>query len=220
MISYSIVISAWARAEQPNSLEKMWVLYRCMRFDKITPDFVILSTLIAHFSRSKDFTFVQRADQFLQYLENGSFGDKSTLTPNYLHYTNLIKGYLNIGEGELACKVFLRSVEAFVVGKNKNACLDGAVLFMLLQDVAKTNVSKATTVLSIIKKYHSAGILPTVPTRSTCQMLISEWSKVSSQQYPEKASNIAKLEAMMAELPPVKQNIDSANAATEKQFEL
>jgi hypothetical protein len=208
LISYSIVISAWARADQPNSFDKMWLLYRCMRYDRITPDFVILSTLIAHFSRSNKLEFIQRADTFLQYLEKGNIGEQSTSTANYLHYTNLIKGYLSVGEGELACKVFLRSVEAVVVSKNKNASLDGAILFMLLQHVAKTNVSKATSVLYIIQKYSAAGILPLVPTRSTYQMLLAEWSKVPSQQYPDKASNIAKLGAMLAELPASDQSVD------------
>lgn len=221
VISYSIVISAWARADQPNSLEKMWLLYRCMRYGGIKPDFIILSTLIAHFSRSNKLEFIQRADKFLEYLENGNIGEQSTSTANYLHYTNVIKGYISVGEGELACKVFLRSVEAFVVSKNKNASLDGAILYMLLQDVAKTNVSKATAVLCIIQKYYKAGILPTVPTRTTYQMLLAEWSKAPSKQYPDKESNIAKLEAMLAELPASHQSVDMmSNDSNEAKLEV
>lgn len=205
VISFNIVLAAWARMsnDDSDSIAKMWSTFEQMLSDNIQPDQITMNTLIAYLTRTRVIRFIQKADNLLLTMEKM---DGNNLRPDNLHFSNVIRGWLSVGEIDNARAVLERSAHAYIKAKNRSALKDTEDLKRILQAYSKRGyVGKATGLFEEFLDFYKTGSLPFGPDFDTHVSLLGEWKK--QLDHPEQKTNIEKLEASMESLPLQKKNV-------------
>jgi hypothetical protein len=204
VISYNIVIAAWARMSSSDGdfITKMWSTYEQMISENIQPDQITMNTLIAYLTRTRVIRHIQRADNLLLTMEKMG---GNNLKPDHLHFSNVIQGWLSVGEIDNAKAVLERAAQSYIKAKNSRALKDAWDLKRILQAYNKKGyVGKATELFEEFMDFYKVGSLPFGPDLDMHVSLLKEWKK--QLEHPAQKTNIEKLETSMESLKRKEKN--------------
>ena len=131
----------------------------------------------------------------LQEMENSNRAD---LRPGPRQYTAVIKGFIEAGDVQSATLVTLRSVEAYVNGKNDGAKpLPFTFHLVATAWIKSGDLVKATMFLDKMQELHETNRIPIGPDLGTYNTLLSCWG---GSRHPKKTLYATKIQSKIAAL--------------------
>jgi pentatricopeptide repeat protein len=113
VVTYNIILQAWAKTDAPFSSNRMWKIYHRMQYRGIAPNMVTYNTLINYFTKTLEQQDLRRAEDILTALE-----EHGTLKPTKRHYYRIMKTWMDCEEYHMAEVMLDRRIAAFVSGRN------------------------------------------------------------------------------------------------------
>lgn len=113
IVTYNIILQAWAKTHAPFSSNRMWKIYDRILGRGIVPNMITYNTLILYFTRTIEGNDLVRAEQILETLEQ-----HPTLKPTSIHYYRIMKTWMDCEEYHKAEMILDRRIEAYISGRN------------------------------------------------------------------------------------------------------
>jgi hypothetical protein len=174
---YTTLIQAWANSDIPNAMDGMWRTYLRMVAYGIKPNIVTFSILLKCLSKSSVPAFVKKSETILMAMHNS--GDVETF-PDHLHFSLVIRGFLDLGEIDSAERVLMVGVRAYVDGENVAAHPNSQIIDAVVQGwISKDDLERAHTLMSELQKMKDDKVIPMGPHRDTYQSLLDAFKKSS-----------------------------------------
>jgi hypothetical protein len=218
LYSYSRVIAAWARSDDPDASNQIWKLYQWMIYDKqLVLNMVCYNKILAFFAKTNHVTDLYRAVQVLQAMEQQrpsvslsattSPGNKeddvdrnnaaispsnpSPVQPDFSHYHSIISRAIEIGHLEVAVQLVRQYIESFLYGRVKKP--KGVVYRMIVREYIRYgDLMAATNFLLDLKEIMETHRKAIGLDLGTVGEVIRAW-EVSSYLYEDKEESIQKL---------------------------
>jgi pentatricopeptide repeat protein len=218
LYSYSRVIAAWARSDDPDASNQIWKLYQWMIYDKqLVLNMVCYNKILAFFAKTNHVTDLYRAVQVLQAMEHQTSStslsattsqdnkeddvdrnnaaiapsNPSPVQPDFSHYHSIISRAIEIGHVEVAVQLVRQYIESFLYGRVKKP--KGVVYRMIVREYIRYgDLMAATNFLLDLKEIMETHRKAIGLDISTVGEVIRAW-EVSSYLYEDKEESIQKL---------------------------
>jgi pentatricopeptide repeat protein len=116
VVTYNIILQAWAKTDAPFSANRLWKIYHRMLYRGIEPNMVTYNTLINYFTKTIELDDLKRANDILKVLE-----EHPTLKPTKTQYYRIMKTWMDCEEYHMAELVLDRRIASYISGNNKVA---------------------------------------------------------------------------------------------------
>jgi pentatricopeptide repeat protein len=189
IVSYSILLKAWAGSGDPESLEHMWHVYELVRSEGIEMDVIFGMHLISCLSSSplasvqpmesgispssSSSIWLQRA---LTVLEEMEVNKNLTKKPDLRAYKFLLDGYIRSRDLVAATSLVLHMVEVCISGKNPHAKPDQQIFLQVTESWIKHgDLVKATLFANKMRELYLLRQIPMGPGLGCFRMLQFSW---------------------------------------------
>jgi Pentatricopeptide repeat domain/PPR repeat len=183
LLTYSTVLSAWAKSNDPIAADSMWRLYEQMKMNSVALDRNCYGMLLQHLAHSSVVKDLQRADFLLQEMENGAC---PASPPDGPLYAAVLKGFAEAGDVEMASNVLYRFVDAFLSNENNERLKPHRHVFhsVVSACIRSGDLVRATLVLETARerldeyaRQYPDRAMDFGPDRETFQALVSAWAQ-------------------------------------------
>lgn len=216
IVSYSIVLKAWAGSGDPRALDHMWNMYELVRREAIEIDVIFGSHLIYCLSSAVDGALtqpkasdvspqaspsaicLQRGRMVLEEMEmNENISNK----PELPSYKSLLDGYIRCNDLVEATSLVLHMVEVYTSGKNPHAKPTHHIFSLITESWIKYgDLVKATLFANKMRELYLLRQIPMGPSLSSYRALHSAWQ---ISRHPKKEMFLAEVQSHIREMERV-----------------
>jgi pentatricopeptide repeat protein len=215
IVSYSIVLNAWANSGDPHAVDRMWTLYKLVRKEGLEIDGIFGSKLISFLSslavsvyndqQSSQMTFTQPVElgtsrsssssnlleRALMVLEEMEGNKNVAKKPELRTYKQILEGYIHSNDLVAATSLVLRMVEVYSNGKNPHAKPNDNIFSLVATHWIKHgDLIKATKFVNKMQELYKMKQIPIGPSLTTYKALQLAWHRSSHSKREMYLSNV------------------------------
>jgi pentatricopeptide repeat protein len=196
VMTYNLVMRAWANSKLPGFLKKTEATFRQMEADGLSPDASAFNAVISAHVYQKDALAMRRAEVILAHMQKLHEEGIKMVKPDAHTFNTIISGYAHRADPKNAEATLYRMQEYYEAG-NADAKPDSHSFRQVIISWAKRKdalgAQRAEDILQHMLRQYDEGVSDVKPNLQCYIEVINAWAKVGEQSSIRKAEEILRL---------------------------